>query len=527
MNNSAIICLKNACFANLKRMASLFFIIGTFCFFGSGRAIAADTWTLNIPFSDNSMDVYVDNNLVSTCNYPASCNVDLSSRVAPTGSTIKLVVSNISGMWGYAYTLNRNGQVFNQDSCGVAAVSSCGAQISGVVKTIIIQTPNIVPAPADMSAIVGAQISATLRTTQQVMSTVQQRLETIHGDDTPGFSNGLGFSSMQRHYLCGEQRTYLERVQLACQDLRKSFIPDPNDQQLIKNDGSRGAFGSGGNKLVSPDFNAWIAGRIILGNQKYSDQGDKSKFTMSGVTAGVDKRFLENFKAGFAITVSSDSTKIDKDAATNGMSSVTGTAYASWRATKQLFIDTLLGYGRVNFSTSRYDNNASSTLTGSRSGSVLFGSVLASSEQKVGALKFAPYVGVDIISGSLNAYSETGETDLALRYDSTPVMAQGFILGIRGQYDVPMYWGALSPIARLQLRHGISGNVTQSLSYAQYPSMNYVLIIKGMEQDTLSTSLGLRFATKTGSAGQIEFVNNASGSGRQSNGIRGMMMVHF
>ena len=232
MNNSAIICLKNACFANLKRMASLFFIIGTFCFFGSGRAIAADSWSIIIPNIDDTMDVYVDNNLAYSCNYPGPCSFNLSSKISPSGSSIKLVIINGISGWAYTYQILRNGTVFNQDSCS----NSCAVPILvGVVKTIIIQTPNVVnntTPPSELGAITAAQISATFRTTQQVMSTVQQRLETIHGDDTPGFSNGIGFSSMQRHYLCGEKRTYLEMVQLACRDLRKSFIPDPNDQQL-------------------------------------------------------------------------------------------------------------------------------------------------------------------------------------------------------------------------------------------------------------------------------------------------------
>ena len=131
------------------------------------------------------------------------------------------------------------------------------------------------------------------------------------------------------------------------------------------------------------------------------------------------------------------------------------------------------------------------------------------------------------MAGMLDAYTEAGAADWVLRYASSTVAAQGLILGLRGQYDQPMTWGTLSPTARIQFRHGMSSRVSQSMGYAADPGATYALSVTGTQQDSLSTSLGIRVSTKTGQTGQIEYINNASVSGPKSNGLRGMIMVPF
>ena len=85
MNNSGIIFLQNACATCVKRAVSFLTIIVMVCLFGPGRAIAADIWTIQILYVDDSVAVYVDNNLVSTCYYGSQCTYDLSSRISTRG----------------------------------------------------------------------------------------------------------------------------------------------------------------------------------------------------------------------------------------------------------------------------------------------------------------------------------------------------------------------------------------------------------------------------------------------------------
>ena len=381
---------------------------------------------------------------------------------------------------------------------------------------------------ANVRGIVVAQVATAFQTAQQATSTVQQRLEAIHSDDTSGFSNGVAIRVLEARSTAIVDRSEEEKNLLAYGALRNPAMADPIQRILAGKDlGPTQNETKSGGKVVSPDYHLWTAGSIILGEQSYTGQVSQNRFAISGVTGGVDTNVMQNVKAGFAVSLSSDRTKINNGGASNNGTTVTGTAYASWRAAPKLFIDSLLGYGRLNFASSRYDANALSAITGSRSGSVLFASVIASFEQQTGAFKYAPFGGLDLMMGALDAYTEQGASDWALSYASTSVRGQGLILGLRGQYDVETPWGTLSPTARLQLRHGMAGQVTQSMSYASDPTTSYALALTGTEQNSLSTTLGLRFSTKTGPSGQLEFTNNASGGSRQSNGVRGMMMAPF
>ena len=373
-------------------------------------------------------------------------------------------------------------------------------------------------ADPNVRGIIVSQVSATLRTAEQVSSTVQQRLETIHGDDTPAFSNGVGISVRERPTAMVSDPSEQDKALPSSKASKSRLMKDPANQPKP----SKAPAGT-----LTPDYNVWTAGSVVVGNQTYTGQVADSRITVSGLTAGVDKRVSQNVKGGFAVSLSSDRTKGNNDGFSNNAKSVTGTAYASWRVSNNVFLDGLLGYGRLNFATSRYDGNAASTIYGSRSGSVAFGSVLASYEQKMGAFKFAPYAGIDLMLGTLDAYTETGDADWTLRYASASVTSQGLILGFRGQYDMSLSSGTLSPMARVQFRYGSSGSVNQSMSYAADSSTSYNLAVSGAQQNTLATSLGLRFTSKSGPAGQIEYLNNASVSGRQSNGIRGMVMIPF
>jgi uncharacterized protein with beta-barrel porin domain len=373
-----------------------------------------------------------------------------------------------------------------------------------------------------------AQVSTTLQTAQQAVSTVQQRLETIHADDTPGFSNGIGLTVREPRSTAVTEQTQQDRNLLAYGSLRNPAMNDPIQRMLAgkdigtKQDGLRP-----GSKSVTPDFHLWTAGSLIIGEQSYTGQVSPNRISASGITAGVDTSLMENVKAGFAISLSADRTKINNGGASNSGSSLTGTAYASWRAMPKLFIDGLVGYGRLNFASNRYDSNASSSIAGSRSGSLIFGSVIASFEQSAGAFKYAPFGGLDIMVGALDAYTEQGDADWVLKYGSASVRAQGLIMGFRGQYDFVMPWGTLSPTGRVQFRHGMAGQVTQTMSYASDPTAGFGLSLTGTEQDSLTAMLGLRVSTKLGPSGQLEYTNTASKGGRQSGSWRGMMMLPF
>ena len=461
-------------------------------------------------------------------------SVQFTATIAPQTATGTVTFKDGTIVLG-AVTVSGGNASFTTSSLSLGAHSITAIYSGDVNHVSSTSSPMIVtstrPNPANDPNVRGiaiSQVSTAQRTAQQTISTVQRRLETIHSDDTPGFSNGIGFSVIEPQSRFGQQQAEKEANPLAYSDMKQHGIVDPA-KLLLRKEGEPASSNpiNGAASVLSPDFNAWTAGSIIIGDQSYTGQVNQSRFSMSAVTAGIDTRVRSDMKAGFAVGLSTDRTKINNDTASNNGTSVTGTAYVSWQAAKGLFIDSLVGYGRLNFSSSRYDSNAGSSITGARTGSVLFGSVIASFEQRMGAFQYAPYGGFDILMGKLNAYTEAGDADWVLSYASASVSSQGLILGFRGQYDMPMSWGMLSPTARVQFRHGMSGNVTQSMNYTADTSTSYALSISGTEQNSITSSIGLRAQSTAGTSGQFEYLNNVMMNGRQSNGLRGMLMIPF
>ncbi len=495
----------------------------------SGSATARATFSLAVSAASSSLV------LSATPSGPAaSRSYLLTANVTPANATGVVTFKDGASILGTS-TLSNGTATFTTGSLSVSAHSLSALYAGDTVFGASTSAPVVVtparPNPADdanVRGIVVSQVAAVLSSAQQATTSVQQRLETLHGEDVPAFTNGLSVSVRERQASALEERVAMERNLLAYGSLRNPATPDPFQRMLNGKELAPAPFGApASGKANWQDYSAWTAGSIIIGGQSYTGQISQNRFTIAGVTAGLDTRLRDNLKAGFAVSLSSDRTKINNDSASNNGHSVTGTAYASFQATQNIFIDGLIGYGRLSFSSSRLDANAGSTITGARSGSVLFGSLLASYEQRNGAFKYAPYGGLDMIAGTLDAYTESGAADWILSYAATSITGQGLILGLRAQYDIATPWGTLSPTARVQFRHGLSGPVTQTLSYAADPSASYALSVTGSGQNTLATALGLRLATPAGPTGQVEYTNNASFSGHQSNGLRGTMMAPF
>lgn len=280
-------------------------------------------------------------------------------------------------------------------------------------------------------------------------------------------------------------------------------------------------------KAAQPDYKLWAEGSIIHGDQSFSGDTDSNRYKIWGVTAGIDTNLMEKLQGGMAISLFKDNTKIGADGSYNHGAAVAGTVYTTWEADKNLFIDTLVGYGSLDFTTSRYDSDATSFMSGSRSGQMFFGSLIASYDQKNGALYYAPYVGFDAMSGTLNSYTETGDATYILGYNDVTVSSQGVILGLRGQYDVLMAWGTLSPTGQVQYRHSFTGNFTQKVYYDADASTTYDVSLAGYDQDTVMTAIGLKAASSNGLTGQIEYLHFTSMNGDQANGVKGILFVLF
>ena len=395
------------------------------------------------------------------------------------------------------------------------------ASISSAL-TVSCSRPN--PAlDSDVRGIVSAQTSIALRSTQTVIDVNRRRLETLHSDDQQGFTNGIniGFAtpmSKPVYTVDAFQPNDDKKLSPTNQFGTDRLIVDKDEPRVT---GWRGPAG------LSPDISVWTSGNITVGKLNVDGISVSNSFTTTGVTMGFDTRFTERLKVGFAGSVSYDDTKVGQNGSSNKALMLSGSSYASWALSDHIFIDSLLGYGSMSFDTKRYDSVGDTMITGKRSGSAFFGSLIGSYDQHTDALNSAVYSGFDVVYGQLDSYAETGSTDWALSFDKMTLQSYSFIFGLRGQYDYPVSWGVLSPTGRVEYRKSLSPASVQSLSYANGTPGSYQLTQSGAANWSLTTTVGIRASLHQGVNGSLELSNSSDMSTLHTYGLKGEIVWPF
>ena len=376
------------------------------------------------------------------------------------------------------------------------------------------------PNPADdrnVRAIVAAQAATAQRMAETQIDTVQRRLEALHGEDTPSFLNGLSVSG-PRSLPPGA-----------------SPFDDPvlKDQAFTFGEAGRALdrwLGASFGKFEPQPFKVWTAGSVMFGGTSQSSPGvvTKTHLTLSGLTAGVDARLMQGVKGGFAVSYSGGASDIGDDGSRLKTHGVTASLYGSWRLKDQVFLDGLLGYGDMSFSSRRFEANAAGVLAGERRGKLLFVSLALSHEAVRGPLKFAPYGRLDLMQATLNAYAETGDPNWALTFDKANLSSQSLALGLRGEYGIEQPWGLLSPTGRLEYRRLMSGELTQAMGYATQTSESSALTTAPADRDMVSATLGLKAKGAGDVTGSVEYLlSGGFRSGLQGQGMRGAVRIGF
>jgi uncharacterized protein YhjY with autotransporter beta-barrel domain len=394
--------------------------------------------------------------------------------------------------------------------------------------TITVSRPN----PANdlrIRGLIAAQVETTRQNVAINISTTHRRLETLHQKDVPAISNGISFGPTSASENPFYQYADISRPDVS-EKLNKIFQGiSPSQSKLNGSSNSEQTNFLPG--LFKPDFNIWTSGQIVLGGQiVYSPDllaAQKTKFSIAGLTFGVDKALTDNFKGGFSVSFSSEEAQSrDRTTSTNGQSA-TGNLYASWNPFGSIFVDGIVGVQTTRFLNNRIDSNSGSNISGQRMGRSLFYSLSASYDNKWGSFHLAPYLRFDQMFGKLGAWTENGDPEWVLAYSNLPFSSQAFTLGLRGQYDLVYDFGILSPLFRIEISRLVDGQYSQSMNYAFYGSQTYFLVSSAAMRSAYFANLGLKFNNVSNFDSMIEFGFGGDGKEFQSRGARGSLNFRF
>ena len=409
--------------------------------------------------------------------------LDLASSISGSATSISIVTLPAHGtvtVSGTQVSYVPNHNYFGADAFSYVAIGSGGTSAPAVVTVTIVGRPD----PSTDKEVIGllaSQRETAQRFAKAQISNFQQRLESLHqapvaiAQEHPqqdfATSNYYNQSGMQRDMPAGfaayrndPSRALLteEKPSAASPSLLANIIVHAVTTSSVNL--AMLAEGSSSSK-ARDNAGIWGAGNVRYGSRTPAS-GGVIDFTTDGASLGVDRRIDEALTLGMGLGYARDKSAFGIDGTASSAKGWALVSYASYMLTPTLFVDSLIGYGTLNFDSARYVSWVNDFARTHRKGNQLFGSLATGYEYRADNLLMSPYGRYDFTTDHLAAATETGAGLNALSYSSQTSRSSQMSLGLRSSLSHEASFGLLAPHARMEYQHSIEQGEVASLAYA-------------------------------------------------------------
>jgi len=254
----------------------------------------------------------------------------------------------------------------------------------------------------------------------------------------------------------------------------------------------------------SRDSALWYSGHLDYGsNTASAPQGNY--FSSPGLTVGLDHRLADRVIVGAALGQGWNGTVLDSTGSRTRVDSTHGSLYANYRPMGPMTLDALFGYGDASMDNRRWIDTDSAWVRGTRHGSSWYGSLALTAPIQSSALRLEPYLRSDFVQSTLQPYSESGSTPLAMSYSSTYGSNSTVSAGAVGLRDFPLAGHVLTPLIGLKYQRLLNDASLANVYYADSGSaIPYSLSLGNTTSQVVTTrQLGLRYRDSLGLQGEI------------------------
>lgn len=262
--------------------------------------------------------------------------------------------------------------------------------------------------------------------------------------------------------------------------------------------------------LFSNNWAVWSEGNITLGEVDANGDSSLRDVKTNGITFGIDNKIDTNHILGLALRIGKDN--VDVGSLGNALDTDTYSLslYGTMPYDDKTYIDGTLGISLLDMNLTR--NHASGTLTGSREGKQLFGSLVYSAALEENLIKITPYGRIDGGYTILSSFSDTG-TVAAIKYDEQKITSAMISLGILVDDEIEISHFKLNRYGRLEYGKDISSSSDATVSYVAVPNTKYILSIDDEESNNIRAAIGTDIETQYKWSYQFDYeVNYRSGS---------------
>ena len=262
--------------------------------------------------------------------------------------------------------------------------------------------------------------------------------------------------------------------------------------------------------LFSNNWAVWSEGNITLGEVDANGDSSLRDVKTNGITFGIDNKIDTNHILGLALRIGKDN--VDVGSLGNALDTDTYSLslYGTMPYDDKTYIDGTLGISLLDMNLTR--SHASGTLTGSREGKQLFGSLVYSAALEENLIKITPYGRIDGGYTILSSFSDTG-TVAAIKYDEQKITSAMISIGILVDDEIEISNLKLNRYGRLEYGKDISSSSDATVSYVAVPNTKYILSIDDEESNNIRAAFGTDIETQYKWSYQFDYeVNYRSGS---------------
>jgi len=302
-------------------------------------------------------------------------------------------------------------------------------------------------------------------------------------------------SQLAKSYIIKSTSTVSSRLGYLRQNKDSNDLTENN----IKLDFGNATFTSLANELLAkndksiiPDnWSSWSEGSISV--SKIGDRSNSSSSETDGqaLAIGFDTKLNDNDLLGFAIQYGKSDTDVGSSGTNVDSENINLSVYRTRPLDNDNFIEGMFGVGVIESDLTRI--SGANTLTGSRNGTQIFGSINYGKTLDKGDFNLTPIARVDLGYTELDAYSESG-TD-ALTYAKQTIESGLASVGLQFSDIVKFNDNKLKPFGSIEYGMDFSNSSDAKMNYVSDTSTIYTYT-QGINSNHLITSVvGFEYIT--------------------------------
>jgi outer membrane autotransporter protein len=241
----------------------------------------------------------------------------------------------------------------------------------------------------------------------------------------------------------------------------------------------------------------WLGGSLNFGRSSEEDMNDL-RFRTKGMTLGVDTRLGQRLTLGLGIGLARDDTDIGSDGSEVKSTGSSFALYGSYRPTASMFVDLMVGSGKVEHETRRLDMAVNAFAHADRDGTQTFAAIAAGYEWRRPGLLVSPYVRYAYSREKLDEATETVSGTTPLTYFEQTISSSQASIGLRAQSRHETSFGWAQPRARVEwVRDSISDRPA-TIAFADQLSTAYSVSPLDTERSSVVFGVGTDFVFRRG-----------------------------